>query len=66
MPQRKPTSYRLSEECRQELRQIANKLGIRDAGAIEVAVRFFVQNGLAKFIGKEIPVPRRGRPVKRA
>jgi hypothetical protein len=65
MPERKPTSYRLSEACRQDLRQIAERLGIRDAGAIELAVRYFVQNGLEKFVGKEIPTPKRGRPPKK-
>ena len=42
MHERKPASYRLSEECRQQIRQIAERLGIRDAGAVELAVRFFL------------------------
>jgi hypothetical protein len=64
MPETKSSSYRLSAECRGAIRQIAETLGIRDAGAIEVAVRFFLRNGLEKFLGKEIPTPKRGRPFK--
>jgi hypothetical protein len=52
MPERKSTSFRLSEArtC---------------TGAIELAVRFFVRHGLEKFIGKKILVPKRGRPFKK-
>jgi len=64
MREMKPSSFRLSAECRGAIRHIAETLGIRDAGAIEVAVRFFLRNGLEKFLGKEIPTPKRGRPSK--
>ena len=64
VPERKTTSFRLSDECREDIRQIAETLGIRDAGAVELAVRYFVKKGLEKFVGQEIPTPKRGRPAK--
>ncbi len=38
-PNKLPSSYRLSEECHQLIAQLAEALGISQAGVIEQAVR---------------------------
>lgn len=39
MSEKAPTSFRLSPECREYIRQIGQRLGIKDAAVIEIAVR---------------------------
>lgn len=39
MVEKAPTSFRLSPECRQMIRDLAMHLGVKDAAVIELAVR---------------------------
>jgi hypothetical protein len=60
-----PTSYRLSDECRKLIEQLAGTLGISQAGVIEQAIRKFARAELPAQSG---PVPEsqnaRSRPRK--
>lgn len=43
MAERVPTSFRLSEECRRLIRELAEQLGVKDAAVIELAIRRMAQ-----------------------
>jgi hypothetical protein len=42
----RPTSFRLSEECREILRRWAERLGVSDANVIEMWARVFDRTGM--------------------
>jgi hypothetical protein len=60
----KPTSFRLSTECREIIRRWADKLGVKDADVVEMWARVFDQNGMEvppEYVTARRP---RGRPPK--
>ena len=59
MAERNPTSFRLSPECRQFIRQIGERLGIKDAAVVEIAVRRLVEQELG-----ELPPTKAKRPER--
>jgi hypothetical protein len=74
MAERPPTSFRLSEECRALLRSIAQRMGIKDAAVVELAVRRLAKEEMGWEPGPAPNSPRaasgggarrpRGRPRK--
>jgi hypothetical protein len=62
MTERPPTSFRLSPECRELLRRIGERLGIRDSAVIEIAVRRLAAQELESV---QTPKPTAKKPSKR-
>jgi len=58
-----PTSYRLSDECRNLIEQLAEALGISQAGVVEQAIRKFARTELSAPRGPVNEKPR-GRARK--
>ena len=54
-----PTSYRLTDDCRIMIRQIAENLGISMSAVIEIAVRQLAQEGLDAKVIQVSPLPER-------
>jgi hypothetical protein len=63
-----PSSYRLSEECRQLMERLSEALGISQAGVIEQAVRKLARAELPELstpATEKAPKPQRARSKKK-
>jgi hypothetical protein len=56
-----PTSYRLSDQCRDLIDHLTEHLGVSKTDVIEMAVRHLARREFG-YAGEEKPKRRRGRP----